>query len=577
MKKLFLLILILVSKLLAQGWNNTVPIGIPDYLKTDIFTNSAGIHILVQLNTSSNIVYYNVNSAGDIDKTVTLENSGSFPNIVGTNDKIYAIYKTGNNIRVRYSTDNGSSWLTDIADRPTSANYCNGVDAVYEPNYGVHIVWATLDGGAYGYETYYRRLAPDNSWPEYKNVTDDGAAQYGGNPTVVVSPNRVHVSFNTDATNTNYGTGNVKTRDKYLGSWQTPQPVVPVSGPDEQSVDERLMVRGDFLYLFYNCDVTPNALRFRKRSLSTNAWSDYTTLDAGPINTQKIAFEIIKTSNDNIHILCKKHIGAPIGWAYTYKYSTDGGTNWFTISNFDSGVDNLREIGLSSISNDLFCTWVKSGAGYFRQYDAAPLAPQNLAVSINSSDESVLTWSPNNEPDVRIANGKYKIYRAETDMNGNILPYQLAATINAINGSTAVTSWIDTEAMDSYVRKLYYKITAIDINQYESLFSNVVWRFGRLGKITSQNNSNLGDALSDNYPNPFNPSTVINYAVKEAGLVRLKVYDILGAEVAELVNETKEAGYHSTEFNASQLPSGVYIYTLQVNGFTSSKKMLLMK
>ncbi|MDD5608287.1 MAG: T9SS type A sorting domain-containing protein [Ignavibacterium sp.] len=83
--------------------------------------------------------------------------------------------------------------------------------------------------------------------------------------------------------------------------------------------------------------------------------------------------------------------------------------------------------------------------------------------------------------------------------------------------------------------------------------------------------------LSANYPNPFNPSTVINYAVKEAGLVRLKVYDILGAEVAELVNETKEAGYHSIEFNASQLPSGVYIYTLQVNSFTSSKKMLLMK
>ncbi|HCY77064.1 MAG TPA: hypothetical protein DHV28_14170 [Ignavibacteriales bacterium] len=83
--------------------------------------------------------------------------------------------------------------------------------------------------------------------------------------------------------------------------------------------------------------------------------------------------------------------------------------------------------------------------------------------------------------------------------------------------------------------------------------------------------------LFQNFPNPFNPSTVINYAVKEAGLVRLKVYDILGAEVAELVNETKEAGNHTIEFNASQLPSGVYIYTLQVNGFTGSKKMLLMK
>ncbi len=89
-------------------------------------------------------------------------------------------------------------------------------------------------------------------------------------------------------------------------------------------------------------------------------------------------------------------------------------------------------------------------------------------------------------------------------------------------------------------------------------------------------NTNSYD-LQQNYPNPFNPSTVINYDVKEAGLVRLKVYDILGAEVADLVNETKEAGYHSVEFNASQLPSGIYIYKLQAGDFVSSKKMILLK
>ncbi len=83
--------------------------------------------------------------------------------------------------------------------------------------------------------------------------------------------------------------------------------------------------------------------------------------------------------------------------------------------------------------------------------------------------------------------------------------------------------------------------------------------------------------LSSNYPNPFNPTTQISYSIKENGFLRLKVYDLLGAEVATLVNETKESGYYSVEFNASELPSGVYIYTMQVNGFTSSKKMLLMK
>ncbi len=83
--------------------------------------------------------------------------------------------------------------------------------------------------------------------------------------------------------------------------------------------------------------------------------------------------------------------------------------------------------------------------------------------------------------------------------------------------------------------------------------------------------------LKMNYPNPFNPNTVIHYSVKDAGLVSLKVFDILGRELALLVNDIKETGYHSVEFNASDLPSGVYIYTLQVNGYSDSKKMLLLK
>ncbi len=91
--------------------------------------------------------------------------------------------------------------------------------------------------------------------------------------------------------------------------------------------------------------------------------------------------------------------------------------------------------------------------------------------------------------------------------------------------------------------------------------------------------NNLPDnfVLVQNYPNPFNPSTVINYSIKYPGLVKIRVYDILGSEVAKLVNETKDSGKYSVEFYAYNLPSGVYIYTLQVNGFSASRKMLLLK
>jgi len=83
--------------------------------------------------------------------------------------------------------------------------------------------------------------------------------------------------------------------------------------------------------------------------------------------------------------------------------------------------------------------------------------------------------------------------------------------------------------------------------------------------------------LSQNYPNPFNPSTTIAYSVASEGIVELRVYSMLGEEVATLVNEVKQAGSFTTDFDASHLPSGVYFYKLQSGDFVTSKKMILMK
>ncbi len=83
--------------------------------------------------------------------------------------------------------------------------------------------------------------------------------------------------------------------------------------------------------------------------------------------------------------------------------------------------------------------------------------------------------------------------------------------------------------------------------------------------------------LAQNFPNPFNPSTTIRYQLPQDGIVTLKIYDILGSEVATLVNEEKAAGKYEVNFNASSLASGVYIYKIQAGSFTASKKILLLK
>jgi hypothetical protein len=83
--------------------------------------------------------------------------------------------------------------------------------------------------------------------------------------------------------------------------------------------------------------------------------------------------------------------------------------------------------------------------------------------------------------------------------------------------------------------------------------------------------------LEQNYPNPFNPVTTIGFKVQGSGLVSLKVFDVLGKEVRTLVNEAKPAGEYSVEFDATNLPSGVYFYRLQAGSLSATRKLVVMK
>ena len=83
--------------------------------------------------------------------------------------------------------------------------------------------------------------------------------------------------------------------------------------------------------------------------------------------------------------------------------------------------------------------------------------------------------------------------------------------------------------------------------------------------------------LLQNYPNPFNPVTAIRYSTPKRSIVSLKVYDLIGNEIVTLVNEEKEKGIYSLNFNASSLASGMYLYRLETGSFADTKKMILLK
>ena len=114
------------------------------------------------------------------------------------------------------------------------------------------------------------------------------------------------------------------------------------------------------------------------------------------------------------------------------------------------------------------------------------------------------------------------------------------------------------------------------------LWAQQVSKDGNLGDVITSVKS-IDDiiikdySLSQNYPNPFNPTTTISYSINEKGFVQLKVYDVLGKEIATLVKEEKSAGNYSVKFNGNNLPSGVYFYALRVNNFVQNRKMVLLR
>jgi hypothetical protein len=112
----------------------------------------------------------------------------------------------------------------------------------------------------------------------------------------------------------------------------------------------------------------------------------------------------------------------------------------------------------------------------------------------------------------------------------------------------------------------------------DRFFIDDVW----LGKVGPGKESPMAElpaayALHQNYPNPFNPTTTIEYGIPERGFVSLKVFDVLGREIATLVDEVQEAGVRSVEWDASLVASGMYFCRLQAGGFRDTRKMLLTK
>lgn len=200
-----------------------------------------------------------------------------------------------------------------------------------------------------------------------------------------------------------------------------------------------------------------------------------------------------------------------------------------------------------------------------------------LVVFDNGDAHPKFAWGPY----PGFSNTYYKIYKKKG--TPNFVLYDSTTSTTYVDVSEEILTG-PSQANEGHI---YYKITNVGyptknplIPHYESGYSNTVDIRSLMPPLEKQEiNSTIKNEyiLLQNYPNPFNPTTTIKYSLAVSGRVSLKIYDVLGREVAIIVNEQEEAGTHSIEFDASNLTSGIYFYQIRAGKYSETRKLILQK
>ena len=250
------------------------------------------------------------------------------------------------------------------------------------------------------------------------------------------------------------------------------------------------------------------------------------------------------------------------GWVYIVyvDHSSTVTPDIFLLRSTDSGGtwSSAKRVNQDTTSNDQWHPWITvdpaTGALYVAYFDSRNFSANDSAeVYVSASYDGGESFN-----DVRVSDVPFLPKVAPAPAENNYSGEYIG--ISALR-DTVWTCWYDNRSgtYQVYVSKILYNFPLTGI--FDS----------RIKKFPAEYD------VEQNYPNPFNPTTVISYQIAVSRHVTVKMFDILGREVATLVNEEKPPGSYSVQWNAPNMPSGVYFYRLTAGSFSQAKKLLLIK
>ena len=389
-----------------------------------------------------------------------------------------------------------------------------------------------------------------------------------------------------------------------------------------------IAVAGQFIYIVWEEVKNGHVIMYTGSSNGGNNWSEPSTVSN---ITDSASSPSLSACDKYLHLVWEDYSNS--GYEIYYKNSTDGGISWGSETRLTNNPADSYLPCISANGQFLHVVWSDLRTGYSTIYykhstNGGLSWSEDIKLSNNINSHSYtpsismygnltgVVWYDNRD-------GNYEIYYTQSTNGGTNWSADTRLTNNsaisrypsvAISGQTVNVVWEDYRDAGGYSRIFYKSSTNGGLNwgdelrlvnnnipytgsyhpsisaSHDSVY--VIWYDNRDGNyevyfkynpdvsIAVQNISTeipKEYSLTQNYPNPFNPSTNVKFSIVNAGDVKLVVYDVQGREVQTLVNESLKPGTYEVSFDGSSLTSGVYFYRLITDGFTETKKMLLLK